>query len=61
MRYNAPFILWESVVYLGTAAEPVLPIFLLLELATRLTALMLFLFNIIAVAVLSCFVGRWIL
>nr|WP_246260862.1 hypothetical protein [Candidatus Ruthia endofausta] len=33
----------------------------MLELATRLTALMLFLFNIIAVAVLSCFVGRWIL
>jgi len=48
-EYSVPFIPWELAAYLGTAAELILPVFLVLGLATRLSALALFLFNIIAV------------
>lgn len=48
-EYQVPLIPWELAAYLGTAAELILPIFLLFGLATRLSALMLFAFNIIAV------------
>ncbi|SMN01789.1 INTEGRAL MEMBRANE PROTEIN (Rhomboid family) [uncultured Candidatus Thioglobus sp.] len=48
-EYQVPFIPWELAAYLGTAAELILPILLVIGLATRLMALKLFLFNIIAV------------
>ncbi|SFV88123.1 INTEGRAL MEMBRANE PROTEIN (Rhomboid family) [hydrothermal vent metagenome] len=48
-EYSVPFIPWELAAYLGTVAELVLPVLLVLGLATRLSALALFLFNIIAV------------
>lgn len=48
-EYQVPFIPWEFAAYLGTATELILPILLLLGIATRLVALKLFFFNIIAV------------
>ncbi|BAS67490.1 DoxX family protein [Bathymodiolus septemdierum thioautotrophic gill symbiont] len=48
-EYSVPLIPWELAAYLGTAAELFLPILLLLGLATRLSALALFAFNIVAV------------
>ncbi len=48
-EYSVPLIPWELAAYLATAAELVLPVLLVLGLATRLSALALFLFNIIAV------------
>ncbi len=48
-EYQVPFIPWELAAYLGTAAELILPVLLVLGLATRLSALALFVFNIIAV------------
>jgi putative oxidoreductase len=48
-EYQVPLIPWELAAYLGTAAELVLPVFLVLGLATRLIAFKLFFFNIIAV------------
>lgn len=48
-EYQVPFIPWEIAAYLGTAAELILPIFLILGLLTRPMAAVLFVFNIIAV------------
>lgn len=48
-EYQVPFIGWELAAYLGTIAEIILPILLMLGLATRLSALGLFVFNIMAV------------
>ncbi|RUA05344.1 MAG: hypothetical protein DSY43_04840 [Gammaproteobacteria bacterium] len=48
-EYSVPLIPWELAAYLGTAAELFLPILLLLGLATRLSALALFAFNIVSV------------
>jgi putative oxidoreductase len=48
-EYSVPLIPWELAAYLGTIAELVLPVFLVLGLFARITALKLFLFNIIAV------------
>ncbi|SMN16144.1 INTEGRAL MEMBRANE PROTEIN (Rhomboid family) [uncultured Candidatus Thioglobus sp.] len=47
--YQVPFLPWELAAYLGTAAELILPVFLVLGLATRLVAVKLFFFNIVAV------------
>ncbi|WP_372881075.1 DoxX family protein [Psychromonas sp.] len=48
-EYQVPLIPWELAAYLGTAAELILPVFLLLGLLTRPMAVVLFVFNIIAV------------
>ncbi len=48
-EYQVPIIPWELAAYLGTAAELIIPVFLLLGLFTRPMALALFGFNIIAV------------
>jgi putative oxidoreductase len=48
-EYQVPIIPWEFAAYLATAAEIILPILLLLGLASRLIASKLFLFNIMAV------------
>ncbi|SMN01127.1 INTEGRAL MEMBRANE PROTEIN (Rhomboid family) [uncultured Candidatus Thioglobus sp.] len=48
-EYQVPFIPWELAAYLGTAAELILPVLLVIGLVTRGSALMLFVFNIIAV------------
>ncbi len=48
-EYQVPIIPWELAAYLGTAAEIVLPILMILGLLTRPTALALFVFNIMAV------------
>jgi len=48
-EYQVPFIPWEWAAYLGTAAELILPVFLLLGLLTRPMAAVLFVFNIMAV------------
>ncbi len=49
LEYQVPLLPWKLAAYLGTAAELVLPVFLLLGLFTRLFALQLFLFNMVAV------------
>ncbi|MGY5453321.1 DoxX family protein [Agarivorans sp. MS3-6] len=48
-EYQVPILPWELAAYLGTAAELILPIFLVLGLFTRIFAFKLFFFNIIAV------------
>jgi putative oxidoreductase len=48
-EYAVPFLPPELAAYLGTGAELVLPIFLALGLGTRLAAMALFVFNIVAV------------
>ncbi|MCG9658695.1 DoxX family protein [Vibrio mediterranei] len=48
-EYQVPLIPWELAAYMGTAAELVLPVFLVLGLFTRPMAAILFVFNIIAV------------
>ena len=48
-EYQVPIIPWEMAAFLGTAAELILPIFLLLGLLTRSMAAILFVFNIMAV------------
>ncbi|NOH31180.1 DoxX family protein [Vibrio mediterranei] len=48
-EYQVPLIPWELAAYMGTAAELVLPLFLVLGLFTRPMAAILFVFNIIAV------------
>jgi putative oxidoreductase len=48
-EYQVPIIPWELAAYLGTAAELILPIFLVLGLLTRPMAAILFVFNIVAV------------
>lgn len=48
-EYQVPLLPWQLAAYLGTAAELILPVFLTLGLFTRPMALVLFIFNIIAV------------
>lgn len=48
-EYQVPLLPWQLAAYMGTAAELILPIFLALGLFTRPMALVLFIFNIIAV------------
>lgn len=48
-EYQVPLVPWELAAYLGTAAEIILPIFMILGLLTRPIASALFIFNIIAV------------
>ncbi len=48
-EYQVPFIPPEIAAYLGTAVELSMPVLLALGLATRFSALVLFVFNIIAV------------
>lgn len=48
-EYQVPFLPWELAAYLGTAAELILPLFLLAGLLTRPFAAALFVFNIMAV------------
>jgi putative oxidoreductase len=48
-EYQVPLLPWLWAAYLGTAAELVLPLFLLAGLFTRPAALLLFGFNIVAV------------
>ncbi|WP_299665581.1 DoxX family protein [uncultured Psychromonas sp.] len=48
-EYQVPIIPWELAAYLGTAAELILPVFLVLGLLTRPMAAILFVFNIVAV------------
>jgi putative oxidoreductase len=48
-EYQVPILPWLWAAYLGTAAELILPVFLLLGLLTRPMAAALFVFNIIAV------------
>ena len=48
-EYHVPLLPPALAAYLGTAAELLLPVFLLLGLGTRYAALALFVFNIVAV------------
>ena len=48
-EYQVPLISPIVAAYMGTAAELILPVLLILGLCTRLTALALFVFNIVAV------------
>ena len=48
-EYQVPFLPWEFAAYAGTAAELILPVFLILGLFTRPMAAVLFVFNIMAV------------
>jgi putative oxidoreductase len=48
-EYSVPVLPPELAAYLGTAAELALPVFLVFGLRSRLAALALFLFNIVAV------------
>lgn len=49
LEYQVPFLPWYLAAYLGTIAELVLPVFLVLGLMTRPMAAVLFMFNIVAV------------
>lgn len=48
-EYAVPFLPPELAAYMGTAVELGMPVFLVLGLGTRISALILFVFNIIAV------------
>ncbi len=48
-EYQVPLLPWLWAAYLGTATELLLPLFLLAGLFTRPAALLLFVFNIMAV------------
>jgi putative oxidoreductase len=48
-EYNVPFLPPNIAAYVGTGAELILPVFLILGLGGRFAALALFVFNIIAV------------
>lgn len=48
-EYNVPLLPSDIAAYLGTGAELILPVFLILGLGGRFAALALFVFNIIAV------------
>jgi putative oxidoreductase len=48
-EYQVPLLPWKLAAYLGTAAELILPVFILLGLFTRPMAIALFAFNAIAV------------
>jgi putative oxidoreductase len=52
-EYNVPFIPFELAAYLGTAGEIILPIILILGLASRFSALGLTVVNIVAVISLA--------
>lgn len=54
-EYEVPLLAPEFAAYAGTAAELALPILLAIGLASRLTALALFGFNIVAVIAYSAF------
>jgi len=54
-EYEVPLLPPELAAYLGTAAELGLPVVLAIGLASRFTALALFLFNIVAVLAYSSF------
>lgn len=48
-EYQVPFLPWELAAYIATAAELILPIFLIVGFLTRPAAFILFVFNIMAV------------
>ena len=48
-EYQVPLIPWQLAAYVGTAAEVILPMFVVIGLITRPMALALFGFNIVAV------------
>lgn len=48
-EYSVPLLSFDIAAYLGTGAELILPVFLILGLGGRFAALTLFVFNIIAV------------
>ena len=48
-EYSVPLLPWLWAAYIGTAVELIVPVFLLLGLVTRPFALLLFVFNIMAV------------
>jgi putative oxidoreductase len=48
-EYQVPIIPWEMAAYLGTAAELIIPIFMILGLLTRPMAVALFAVNVTAV------------
>lgn len=48
-EYQVPIVPWELAAYLGTAAELILPVFLILGLFTRPMAAALFMVNVTAV------------
>ncbi|WP_087024682.1 DoxX family protein [Thaumasiovibrio subtropicus] len=48
-EYQVPVLPWQLAAYMGTAAELILPVFMVLGLLTRPMALILFVFNAIAV------------
>jgi len=48
-EYQVPFVPWEMAAYLGTAAELILPVFMILGLLTRPMAVALFMVNVTAV------------
>ena len=48
-EYQVPLIPWQVAAYLGTAAEIVLPVFVVIGLITRPMVFALFVFNIVAV------------
>lgn len=48
-EYQVPFVPWEMAAYLGTAAELILPVFIILGLLTRPMAVALFMVNVTAV------------
>ncbi len=54
-EYNVPLLPYKLAAQLGTAAELILPVVLLLGVATRLTAFSLFVFNLVAVIAYSHF------
>ena len=52
-EYAVPLLPYELAAWLGTAAELVLPVLLVVGLATRFTAIGLFVFNVVAVVSLA--------
>ncbi len=48
-EYQVPLLPWQMAAYLGTVTELIVPVFLALGLLTRPFAVVLFVFNIIAV------------
>tara|TARA_B110000285_G_C14884759_1_gene495639 strand:- start:13 stop:450 length:438 start_codon:yes stop_codon:yes gene_type:complete len=48
-EYQVPLIPWQVAAYLGTAAEIILPVFVVIGLITRPMVFALFVFNIVAV------------
>jgi putative oxidoreductase len=48
-EYQVPILPWELAAYLAVATELVVPVFIALGMLTRITAFVLFVFNIVAV------------